>query len=315
MAYPGQVRNVTLKHFRVLSAVTKMGSMAGAARRLNVTPPAITVQVQQLEQSVGLPLVERIGDKTTPTEAGEIILRTAHRIEALLAECGGEIAQLKGVEGGSVSVGVVSTAKYFAPKALAAFRQRHPGVDVRLAVGNRQETIRALRDLELDLVIMGRPPENLDVDAAVLGDHPHIIVAPAGHPLAGAKLTIADLAKETFFVRESGSGTRLLMERLFEQADFDPVVGMEIGSNETIKQAVIAGLGIAFISAHTVAVEVADGRLAMLDVAGLPIVREWHAVRLRDKAVMPAGEAIWTFLSTEGQQFLPQSASCPKKSL
>jgi LysR family transcriptional regulator, low CO2-responsive transcriptional regulator len=139
-------------------------------------------------------------------------------------------------------------------------------------------------------------------------------VAPAGHPLTGAKLTIADLSKETFFVREPGSGTRLLMERLFEQADFDPIVGMEIGSNETIKQAVIAGLGVAFISAHTVAIEIADGRLAMLDVAGLPIVREWYAVRIREKAVMPAGQAMWLFLSTEGHKFLPQTAPCPKNS-
>jgi LysR family transcriptional regulator, low CO2-responsive transcriptional regulator len=280
--------------------------MAGAARRLNVTPPAITVQIQQFEQAVGLPLVERIGDKTTPTEAGQVILRTGQRIEALLAECAQEIAQLKGVQGGKVSAGVVSTAKYFAPKALAAFRQRHPGVDVRLSVGNRQETIRALRDLELDLAIMGRPPENLDLQSAVLGAHPHIIVAAAGHPLTGKKLSISDISKETFFIRESGSGTRILMERMFEQADFDPIVGMEIGSNETIKQAVIAGLGVAFISAHTVAVEIADGRLTMLDVAGLPMVREWYVVRLRDKAVMPAGEAMWTFLSSEGKSFLPQ---------
>jgi LysR family transcriptional regulator for metE and metH len=147
-----------------------------------------------------------------------------------------------------------------------------------------------------------------------LGAHPHIIVAPAGHPLAGAKLTISDLSKETFFVREPGSGTRLLMERLFEQADFDPVVGMEIGSNETIKQAVIAGLGVAFISAHTVAIEIADGRLVMLDVAGLPMMREWFVSRLREKAVMPAGQAMWSFLSAEGQKFLPQPAPCSKNS-
>jgi LysR family transcriptional regulator for metE and metH len=292
-----------------------MGSMAAAARRLNVTPPAITVQIQQLEQSVGLPLVERIGDKTTPTEAGEIVLRNAHRIEALLAECGQEIGQLKGIQGGSVSVGVVSTAKYFAPKALAAFRQMHTGVDVRLAVGNRQETIRALRDLELDLAIMGRPPDNLDLESAVLGDHPHIIVAANGHSLAKSKLTIADLEKETFFIRESGSGTRILMERLFEQAGFDPIVGMEIGSNETIKQAVIAGLGIAFISAHTVAVEIADGRLTMLDVSGLPMIREWHMVRVREKAVMPACQAMWAFLCSEGRQFLPQPIAGPKNAL
>ena len=231
------MRNLTLKQFRILSAVTKMGSMAGAARQLNVTPPAITVQIQQLEQSIGLPLVERLGERTRPTTAGDIVLKTAHRIEALLAECDQELAQLKGVKGGRVSVGVVSTAKYFAPRALAAFMQRHPGVEVRLAVGNREETIRTLGDLTLDLAIMGRPPESLDLESAILGDHPHIIVAPSGHSLAHARLKIEDLAGETFFVREPGSGTRILMERLFEEAGFSPNVGMEIGSNETIKQA------------------------------------------------------------------------------
>ncbi|MBT3069681.1 LysR family transcriptional regulator [Rhodomicrobium sp. Az07] len=303
------MKNVTLKHFRVLSAVTKMGSMAGAARSLHVTPPAITVQIQQLEQAVGLPLLERIGDKTTATNAGQIMLRTAQRIEHLLAECRQEVERLKGVAGGHVSAGVVSTAKYFAPKALAAFRQRHPGVEVRIAVGNRQETIRALRDLELDIAIMGRPPETLDLESATLGPHPHIIVAAATHPLAGKEISISDLTNETFFIREPGSGTRILMERLFEEARFDPIVGMEIGSNETIKQAVIAGLGIAFISAHTVAVEIADGRLVMLDVAGLPMMRQWFVVRLKEKAVMPAAQVMWAFLSSEGHRFLPQPIS------
>ncbi len=301
------VRNLTLKQLRVLSAVTKTGSMAGAARNLNVTPPAITVQIQQLEQAIGLPLVERHGDRTSPTDAGSIVLKTAQRIEAALAECNQAIARLKGIEGGSVSAGVVSTAKYFAPKALAAFKQKHAGVDVRLIVGNRQETIRSLRNLDLDLAIMGRPPENLDLESEVLGDHPHIVVASAGHPLANAEVTTAGLANETFFIREPGSGTRILMERFFEQERFAPNVGMEIGSNETIKQAVIAGLGIAFISAHTVSVEVADGRLAALRVAGLPVVRKWFVVRMRQKAVMPAGQAMWTFLASEGQRFLPDS--------
>lgn len=309
------MRNLTLKQFRILSAVTKMGSMAGAARQLNVTPPAITVQIQQLEQSIGLPLVERLGERTRPTTAGDIVLKTAHRIEALLAECDQELAQLKGVKGGRVSVGVVSTAKYFAPRALAAFMQRHPGVEVRLAVGNREETIRTLGDLTLDLAIMGRPPESLDLESAILGDHPHIIIAPSGHSLAHARLKIEDLAGETFFVREPGSGTRILMERLFEEAGFSPNVGMEIGSNETIKQAVIAGLGIAFISAHTVAVEIADGRLIELTVSGLPVVRKWHVVRLREKALMPAGDAVWQFLASEGQRFLPEPSAGPKITL
>ena len=299
------MRNVTLRQLRILSAVTKTGSMAGAARQLHVTPPAITVQMQQLEETAGLPLIERLGEGTTPTGAGEVLLKAAHRIEALLTECDQEIAQLKGIQGGIVTAGVVSTAKYFAPKALAAFRLRHPGVDLRLSVHNRRETIAALRDLTLDLAVMGRPPENLDLESTELGEHPHIIVASGDHPLAGKAVTIAGLANETFFIREQGSGTRTLMESLFHDHGFTPNVGMEIGSNETIKQAVIAGLGIAFISAHTVAVELGDGRLTELKVEGLPIVRKWYAVRLREKAVMPAAEAMWQFLASEGHDFLP----------
>jgi LysR family transcriptional regulator, low CO2-responsive transcriptional regulator len=289
--------------------------MAGAARQLNVTPPAITVQMQQLEGAAGLPLIERLGEGTVPTAAGEILLKTAHRIEAILAECDSEIAHLKGVKGGHVSVGVVSTAKYFAPRALAAFKEMHPEVELRLAVRNRQETIAALSELALDIAIMGRPPEGLDLEAVALGDHPHILVAAGGHRLSGIPVTIAGLANETFFIREPGSGTRLLMESMFREAGFSPNVGMEIGSNETIKQAVIAGLGIAFISAHTVASEIADGRLTELKVEGLPVVRKWHAVRLREKTVMPAGEAMWRFLASEGHRFLPQPAPQPKTEL
>lgn len=300
------MKNITLRQLRILSAVTRTGSMAGAARQLHVTPPAITVQMQQLEETAGLPLIERLGEGTTATSAGEVLLKAANRIEALLAECDQEIAQLKGIKGGRVTAGVVSTAKYFAPKALSVFKQAHPGVDLHLSVHNRQETIAALKDLTLDLAVMGRPPEQLDLESVVLGEHPHIIVAPGGHPLAGKEVTIAGLADETFFIREQGSGTRMLMESLFQEAGFTPNIGMEIGSNETIKQAVIAGLGIAFISAHTVAVELSDGRLTELKVAGLPIVRKWHVVRLREKAVMPAAEAMWRFLANEGHRYLPQ---------
>lgn len=309
------MRNLTLRQLRILTAVTQTGSMAGAARQLNVTPPAITVQMQQLEQTACLPLIERLGEGTTPTHAGEIFLRTAHRIEALLAECDQEIARLKGIKGGHVSIGVVSTAKYFAPKALSAFKQRHPGVGLKLSVNNRQDTIAALQELSLDLAIMGRPPENIDLESVVLGDHPHVVIASASHPLAGQEIEIPGLAKETFFIRERGSGTRMLMESFFQEANFVPTVGMEIGSNETIKQAVIAGLGIAFISAHTVAVELADGRLTVLLVAGLPSVRKWFAVRLREKAVMPAGEAMWQFLASEGHGYLPQPAIWPATAL
>jgi len=278
--------------------------MAAAARELNVTPPAITMQMQLLEQMIGLPVIERSGDKTAPTAAGDKILGAAQRIQAILSECDQEISNLKGIKGGRIAVGVVSTAKYFAPRALAAFRDIHPEVEVRLVVGNRRETIRLLGSLELDVAIMGRPPENLDLESAVIGDHPHVIVGSGAHRLASARLKVSDLSNENFFVRELGSGTRSLMERFFEESGFTPRIGMEIGSNETIKQAVMAGLGIAFISAQTVAEEIGRGQMAVLDVAGLPITRQWFVVRLRDKKVMPAAEAVWKFLSTEGRSFL-----------
>jgi LysR family transcriptional regulator for metE and metH len=300
------MRNLTLRQLRILAAVAKTGSMAGAARQLNVTPPAISVQMQQLELMAGLPLIERLGDGTIPTSAGEILLKTAKRIEAILAECDQEITGLKGVKGGHVTVGVVSTAKYFAPKALSEFKLRHPNVELRLAIHNREDIIAALQELSLDLAIMGRPPEHLALQSTVLGDHPHIVIAAKSHPLAGQSIPLSGLKDETFFIRERGSGTRMLMESFFQDANFVPKIGMEIGSNETIKQAVIAGLGIAFISAHTVAVELSDGRLTALRAAGLPIVRKWFAVRMQEKAVMPAGEAMWKFLTMEGWAHLPE---------
>jgi molybdate transport repressor ModE-like protein len=301
------MRSVTLKQLRALAAVIKTGSMTAAAKELNVTPPAITIQMQLLEQIVGMPLIERAGDGPNVTDAGAKLLAAARQIEAALADCEQELNLIKGLQGGRVTVGVVSTAKYFAPRALAAFQKTHPAIEVRLTVGNRVETIRALQDFAADVVIMGRPPETLDVERAIIGDHPHIIIASPDHRLARKpNVTMADLAQETFLVREEGSGTRILMESLFKGEGLEPTIGMEIGSNETIKQAVMADMGLAFISAHTTAAELADGRLVKLNVAGLPLIRQWFVVRRADKRLMPAANALWTFLSTDGCKYLPK---------
>ncbi len=300
------MRNITLKQLRALAAVIKSGSMTGAARELNVTPPAITIQMQLLEAAIGMSLIERAGDGPLATQAGEKVLLAAQRIEAALTDCEQELALLKGLKGGKVFVGVVSTAKYFAPKALAAFQKLHPLIEVRLSVGNRGETIRTLQNFSIDVAIMGRPPESMDVQREVIGPHPHIIVAPPEHPLLKKKrLTGKELVSEIFLMREDGSGTRALMEKFFRDLDFKPRIGMEIGSNETIKQAVMAGLGISFISAHTVAAEIADNRLVQLPVEGLPLMREWYAVRRSDKRLLPAADAMWRFLTSEGARFLP----------
>ncbi len=164
----------------------------------------------------------------------------------------------------------------------------------------------ALRSYDLDFAVTGRPPEDSEVEKTVIGDHPHIIVGPADHALARRKrIALKDLAEETFLLREQGSGTRLLMQRIFSDAGLSPNLGMEIGSNETIKQAVMAGLGIALISSHTVSAEIADGRLAAFNVNGLPVIRQWFVVKQRDKRLLPAARALWDFFATSGAEFLP----------
>ncbi len=302
-----EISRVTLKQLRVFAAAIRAGTYSGAARLLNVTPPAISLQMRLLEDIAGLALTEKTDAGLRPTEAGAILLDTVHRCEAVLAECSAALGALKGVGGGKITVGVVSTAKYFAPRVLAKFAREHPGVELRLLVGNRSETIGAMRDYGTDFAVMGRPPDEFDVARDVIGDHPHVIVAPPDHPMAGrSKIDITDLSGETFLLREDGSGTRLLMQRLFAEVGLNPNIGMEIGSNETIKQAVMAGLGIALISAHTVAPESRDGRLVILDVAGLPVMRQWFVVRRSDRELMPASRALWDFLVKSGAEFLPQ---------
>jgi LysR family transcriptional regulator for metE and metH len=213
---------------------------------------------------------------------------------------------MKGLTGGRVTIGAVSTAKYFAPFVIAAFSKLHPAIDLTMTIGNREEVMQALRDYELDIAVTGRPPADLDLEKRPIGPHPHIIVAPAGHALSGLRLGVADLMGETFLIREPGSGTRALMEDLFRRAGLVPTIGMEISSNETIKQAVMAGLGIAFLSAHTVASELGDGRLVRLDVEELPLMRQWFVVRRADKVLLPPAQALLDFIANEAERFLPQ---------
>lgn len=300
------MRNATLKQLRVLAAVARTGSVTRAAEALHVSSPAVTLQLQALQHDAGLPLVERSPTGMAVTAAGREIVEAAGRIEAILSDCDAVLAALSGAERGMIHVGVVSTAKYFAPRALAAFARARPGIDLDLVVGNRADIIAGLRDHTLDLAIAGRPPDELVVDAAVIGDHPHVVVAHPDHPLAGQHDVPAQaLGAETFLVREPGSGTRGLMERFFAEAGIAPRIGMQIGSNETIKQAVLAGLGLSFLSAHTIELEAESGRLAILDVTGLPILRQWFVVHLAERRLMPAATLLRRFLTEEGAAYLP----------
>ncbi|MFC7476438.1 LysR family transcriptional regulator [Dankookia sp. GCM10030260] len=298
-------RRTSLRQLRALGAVAGTGGITAAAARLSLTPPAVAQQVRLLEDALGgVPLLEKTPAGMRPTEAGREALAALGRIEAALEDCAAAIEALRGMEGGRVAVGVTSTAKYFAPFALAAFQRAHPGVEMRLSVGNRQQVVAALEAFELDVAVMGYPPDHFPVERAVLGPHPHVIIAPPGHPLVRRRaIPLGDLVGETILLREPGSGTRDLMRRLFGAEMDGP--RMEIGSNETIKQAVMAGMGIALLSAHTVAAELRDGRLAVLDVEGLPAMRQWFVVRRAEKRLLPAAQAMWAHLVRHGAEFLP----------
>jgi LysR family transcriptional regulator for metE and metH len=301
-------RRTSLRQLRALGAVTSAKSISAAAELLSVTPPAVSQQLQLLEGAVGgVPLYERTATGMRPTEAGREVLTALERIEAALTDCATAIDALRGMGGGRVSVGVISTAQYFAPFALAAFQTANPMVEMRLLVGNRAEMISGLEKFNLDVALMGYPPEHFALERAIIGDHPHVIIAPPDHWMAKRRaIALAEVAQETILLREPGSGTRALMLGLFSAAGLPTGPRIEIGSSETIKYAVMAGMGLAMVSAHVVAAEVADGRLVVLDVEGLPIVRQWFVVRRSERRLLPAAQALWEHLVRSGATFLPK---------
>jgi DNA-binding transcriptional LysR family regulator len=202
---------------------------------------------------------------------------------------------------------MVSTAKYFMPRLLARFREEHRGVDLRMAIGNRETLVEQLRNAEVDLAVMGRPPKEIDARGELFAEQPHAIVASPQHRLAGLReITPAMLSGEEFIVREPGSGTRAAMEQFFREHHIDPPRIMEMASNETIKQAVIAGMGLAFLSLHTAALEIETRQLCVLDVIGLPLVRRWHIVHLQGKPLSPAAEALRYFVLEQGEALIAQ---------
>lgn len=306
------LRALTRRQLRAFAATVTRGSVSAAATALNVTPPAISIQLKLLEEMVGAPLFLREpGSPFAPTEIGAEILALAQDVENLAERTGERIGALQAGATGSLVFGVISTGKYFAPNLVAAFKREHPGLRVTLAVGNRNEIMLGLERNDYDIVMMGSPPAHLRIASFLLGDHPHVLIAPPGHRLAGDPDILADdLLAETFLAREPGSGSRALMVRFLERIgggrSFDIV---EMGTNETIKQSVMAGLGIALISAHTCMAELADGRLVSLPVTGLPLVRQWFLLHRADRAPTRAMQTFKAFMLERRAALLPRLGS------
>jgi DNA-binding transcriptional LysR family regulator len=299
------MKGVSLRQLRVFASVAKHLSFARAAEELHLTQPAVSMQVKELEAAVSLPLFERAGRAVRLTTPGEYFLVYARRVLSTLKEAETVMTGLRGLQTGRMTIGMVSTAEYFLPRLVARFRAEHPALHMRLAVGNREQLVRQLRENEVDLAVMGRPPRDLDTRGEPFAAHPLSIVASPEHKLAGRRaIAPKALENEEFIVREPGSGTRAAMEHFFRDERISPPFAMEMTSNETIKQAVIANMGLAFVSLHTVGLELEAGQLVALRVAGLPLVRRWHVVNIQGKPLTPAAEAFRYFMLEHAEPLL-----------
>lgn len=306
------IQHVSLRQLRVFEAAAAHRSFSKAAAALHLTQPGVSMHIKELESNAGLPLFERIGKKLYVTEAGQELLSRAREVLRALKDAEDALDGLKGLRRGRINLAVVSTAKYFVPQLLARFGKNYPKLEIRLAVNNRISVIEQLVANEVDLAIMGRSPESLDTVAEPFAQNPHVIIAAPDHPLAGQRRILVEaVAKEHFIVREPGSGTRLAMQQFFEQQQLVCNVGMEMASNETIKQAVMAGMGLSFISRHTIDLELQTNRLVVLDVRGTPVIRQWHVAHLAKKRLSPTAGAFKEFVLTQGRELLRSQAVTP----
>jgi LysR family transcriptional regulator, low CO2-responsive transcriptional regulator len=301
------MKHATLRQLKVFEAVARHTSFSRAAEELHLTQPAVSTQVGKLEEHAGLPLFEQFGKKIYLTPAGAELLAISRQIIGQFEAAEQTMAQFKGISGGKLNVGVISAGDYFFPRLLVEFARRHQGVTLNFTVHNRAGLLAHIADNLTDLAIMVRPPSDLDTVHEPFAPHPYVIVAPADHALVGQRgIPMARLREEAFVVRERGSDTWNSMEEGFGGELAGIKVAMEIRSTETIKQAVIAGMGISFLSAHTISQELKAGSLRVLDVQGFPLMLNWYVVHRRNKRLPPVAQAFKDFLLSDGAALIAQ---------
>lgn len=297
--------HLTLRQLQCFSAVARNLSYTRAAEELHLTQPAVSMQIRQLEQQAGLALTEQLGKQVYLTEAGEEVHRYAKSILQQVDEMDDVLDKLKGFAGGRLRIAAISSANYFAPKLLGTFHHRFPDVSVSMDVTNQAAVVKQVTDNEVDMAIMGQPPEHAHLEAVAFMDNPLIIVAAPDHKLASRKrIALKELEQEVFLTRESGSGTRGAMQRFFRQQELKLTTGMEMGSLSGIKQGVQAGLGLGLLPKGAVEVELMLGRLVELKIKGLPIPRHWYVVMRKGKRLSVAAEEFRQLLTNEAVDLL-----------
>jgi DNA-binding transcriptional LysR family regulator len=291
-------RAVTLRQLRTFKTVADLSSFSLAAQRLKLSQPSVSYQVKELEETLGVPLLDRLGKRVQLTEAGSLMYGYARRMLEVLDDAAVAIEEMRGIKRGNLRVGASTTVGiYLLPAALGAFKKLHPGLVISLEIGTRARVQEQVLNNELDLAVVG--PVLTDTELAIIPflTDELVVVAPAGHPLAKKSgLSLKDIAREPFIMREAASGSRWSLEKAARKAGARLTVAMELGSNGAIKHAVESGLGLAVISRYACALEVSSGRLVELDVSGFPIRRDWHIVHLRKRRLPASVRAFIEFL-------------------
>lgn len=289
--------HLTLRQLQVLQSVARHESLSRAAAELHLSQPGVSMQLKKLAEAVEAPLIEQVGKRIRLTAAGQALTQTAREMFAALDRCETQLAALSGMQSGRLRLMVITTASYFAPRLLGEFSRRYPGIEVSLSVTNRERVLASIAEGLDDIYFLGQPPEGLEVVAQPFMENPLLVVAPLDHPLAQVRnIPLAQLAEEPWLMREPGSGTRKAVERLFAERGLSANVRMELGANEAIKQAILAGLGISVLSRHSLVFDAAD-QFAFLDVEGFPILRHWHVVYPAKRPLSLVARAFLDFLS------------------
>ena len=291
------IRHATLRQLQVFETIVRLGSFTRAAEELFLTQPTVSMQIKKLTDVIGLPLFEHIGRNVEPTEAGMELYEAIRDMFSTLSNLEMKISDLKGMKRGRLRLGVITTAKYFAPEVLGQFSKLYPGIEVALKVSNRDSIIERMRNNEDDLYIMGQAPsDEMEVEAFPIAPNPLVVMAPRNHPLVGKKnIPLKRIAEEPFILREPGSGIRDATLRVFDAMGLRPNVRMELGSNEAIKHAIVGGLGISVLSLHTLTLEGTKGPVEILDVQGFPIMRQWYLVFPKGKELSLVSKAFMEF--------------------
>jgi len=287
------IRHATLRQLQVFEAIVRHGNFTRASEELFLTQPTVSMQVKKLADAMGLPLFEHVGRSVKPTQAALELYEACRDIFETLANLEMKIADIKGIKRGRLRLCVVTTAKYIAPELLGEFSQMHQGIEVSLKVTNRDRVIDRMQANEDDLYIMGQAPaDEMEVESYAFAPNPLVVMAPRNHHMIGKKrIPLSQIADEPLILREPGSGIRDATLRHFSEAGLRPKIRMELGSNEAIKHAIVGGLGLSILSLHTLTLEGSDGPVAVLDVEGFPIQRQWYMVHPKGKELSLVAKA------------------------